>query len=81
MTKDDFRERLADLQISIKEFSSICGIGYSTAKDWKTIPKWVPLVLSQIKIMKQMKIDYEDIELLNKKIYAFDEISKITKEI
>lgn len=81
MTDKQFREKLKDLKISITKFAKICGVGYSTAKDWKTTPKWVPLVLHYIQITQNMDIDYKDGEQLTMKLQALKDIKKIMADI
>ncbi|MBS4067344.1 MAG: hypothetical protein KGZ62_01940 [Sulfurimonas sp.] len=81
MTDKQFREKLKDLKISITKFSKICGVGYSTAKDWKTTPKWVPFVLNYIQITQKMNIDYREGERLTAKLQALSDIKKIMADI
>lgn len=81
MDAKKFRTRLKDLELTITQFAKICGIGYSTAKDWKTTPKWVPLVLNYMHITRKMKINYEDAEQLKNKLQALNDIKKIMADI
>jgi len=67
------------MDMSINDFSKMCGIGYSTARDWKEIPLWVPYVLSQLEIMKTLNIDYKEFESLNKKLQAYSAIKQIVE--
>jgi|GEM_PF-1497074 len=81
MTNDEFRRKLRDLDWTIAKFSKKCGIGYSTAKDWKITPDWVPLVLNYIEITEKIKLDYEDESSVIKKINALSQIKKIIADI
>lgn len=64
MTKEEFNTRLKELNISIKDFSQIADIPYSTINNWgftkdeKTIPvpKWVTPFLEHYE--KSKKYDY-----------------------
>lgn len=64
MTKEEFNTRLKELNISIKDFSIIADIPYSTINNWgftkddKTIPvpKWVTPFLEHYE--KSRKYDY-----------------------
>ncbi len=64
MTKEEFNLRLKELNISIKEFSQIADISYSTINNWgfKTndkiipVPKWVTPFLEHYE--KSKKYDY-----------------------
>jgi len=77
----EFREKLRDLDLTITEFAKTCGVGYSTAKDWKSTPKWVPFVLEYIHITQKMNINYKDGEQLTAKLQALNDIKKIMAEI
>lgn len=81
LTRKDFRDRLKPLHLSISDFSKICGVGYSTARDWHEIPKWVPFVLSHLELMQVLKTDYEELESITKKLHAFEAIRDITKNL
>lgn len=67
------------LKLNITIFSKMCGIGYSTAKDWKVAPKWVPLVLNYLELVENTDINYKD--KLIKKVQAIDSIKKILADI
>ena len=54
MKRDDFKKRLKDLGINQKIFASVTGYGYSTVKGWKTIPRWVGVVLDCLDILIQL---------------------------
>ena len=64
MTKEEFNTRLKELNISIKDFSIIADIPYSTINNWgfKTndkiipVPKWVVPFLEHYE--KSKKYDY-----------------------
>ena len=64
MTKEEFNARLKELNISIKDFSIIADIPYSTINNWgftkdeKTIPipKWITPFLEHYE--KSRKYDY-----------------------
>lgn len=64
MTKEDFNNRLKDLGLSLKDFSKISNISYSTINNWgytvkgKTIaiPLWVEPFLEHYE--KSLKYDY-----------------------
>ena len=64
MTKEKFNARLKELNISIKEFSIIADVPYSTINNWgfKTndkiipVPKWVTPFLEHYE--KSKKYDY-----------------------
>jgi predicted transcriptional regulator len=77
----EFRKKLKELKLSITKFSKICGVGYSTAKDWKITPKWVPFVLNYIQITQNMNIDYKDGEKLTINLKALKDIKKDMAEI
>lgn len=81
MNDKEFREKLRDLDLTITEFAKTCGVGYSTAKDWKSIPKWVPLLLDYIHITQKMNINHKDGEQLMAKLQALNDIKKIMADI
>ena len=81
VSDQEFREKLKELKLSITKFAKICGVGYSTAKDWKTTPKWVPFVLEYMLITQKMSINYEDGEQLTIKLQALREIKNIMADI
>lgn len=64
MTKEEFNSKLKELNLSIKDFSQIADIPYSTINNWgftkddKTIPvpKWVVPFLEHYE--KSKKYDY-----------------------
>ena len=64
MTKEEFNSKLKELNLSIKDFSQIADIPYSTINNWgftkddKTIPvpKWVNPFLEHYE--KSKKYDY-----------------------
>lgn len=64
MTKEDFNNRLKDLGLSLKDFSKVSNISYSTINNWgyrskdKTIaiPSWVEPFLKYYE--KSLKYDY-----------------------
>ena len=70
MTKEEFNTRLKELNLSIKDFSIIADIPYSTINNWgftkddKTIPvpKWVVPFLEHYE--KSKKYDYLMNEIL-----------------
>ena len=81
MNNKEFREKLQNLDLTIAEFAKICGVGYSTAKDWKNTPKWVPFVLNYMQITQKMNINYKDGEQLTAKLQALNDIKKIMADI
>ena len=76
MTKEEFNARLKELNISIKDFSIIADIPYSTINNWgfKTndkiipVPKWVTPFLEHYE--KSKKYDY-----------LMKELSKVAKTL
>jgi len=54
MKRDDFKQRLKDIGINQKIFASVTGYGYSTVKGWKTIPRWVGIVLDCLDVLMQI---------------------------
>ena len=74
MTKEEFNARLKELNISIKDFSVIADVPYSTINNWgfKTndkiipVPKWVVPFLEHYE--KSRKYDY-----------LMQEVSKVMK--
>ena len=64
MTKEEFNLRLKELNISIKEFSQMADIPYSTINNWGfkvnekviAVPKWVTPFLEHYE--KSKKYDY-----------------------
>jgi predicted transcriptional regulator len=64
MTKEEFNTRLKELNISIKDFSQIADIPYSTINNWGfrandkiiPVPKWVVTFLEHYE--KSRKYDY-----------------------
>ena len=76
MTKEEFNARLKELNISIKDFSIIADVPYSTINNWgftkdeKTIPvpKWVTPFLEHYE--KSRKYDY-----------LMSEITKVAKTL
>ena len=76
MTKEEFNLRLKELNISIKEFSQIADIPYSTINNWGfkvnekviAVPKWVTPFLEHYE--KSRKYDY-----------LLKEILKVTQDL
>jgi len=64
MTKEDFSKRLKELNLSIKDFSNISDVSYSTINNWGAkandkiipVPKWVKPFLEHYE--KSKKYDY-----------------------
>jgi hypothetical protein len=81
VNNQEFRDKLKDLELSITKFAKICGVGYSTAKDWKITPKWVPFVLNYIQITQNMDIDYKDGEKLTINLQALKDIKRTMADI
>jgi len=55
MKRKDFIEKLSDLKLTQKEFAELSGCSYQTVKQWKDnkIPKWVDLLLTHMRILKE----------------------------
>ena len=70
MTKEDFSKRLKELNLSIKDFSTISDVSYSTINNWGAkandkiipVPKWVTPFLEHYE--KSKKYDYLMNEIL-----------------
>lgn len=76
MTKEDFNLRLKELNISIKDFSQIADISYSTINNWgfKTNDKIIP-------VPKWVKPFLEHYEKSRKYDYLLKEILKVTQDL
>ena len=76
MTKEEFNTRLKELNISIKDFSIIADIPYSTINNWgfKTNDKIIP-------VPKWVKPFLEHYEKSKKYDYLMKEISEIAKTL
>lgn len=81
MDDKEFRKKLRELNLTITKFSKICGIGYSTAKDWKVTPNWVPFVLNYMQITQNLNISHEAGEQLINQLKALNDIKKIMADI
>lgn len=55
MKRKDFIEKLSELKLTQKEFAELSGCSYQTVKQWKDnkIPKWVDLLLTHMRILKE----------------------------
>ena len=76
MTKEEFNARLKELNISIKDFSIIADIPYSTINNWsfKTNDKIIP-------ITKWITPFLEHYEKSRKYDYLMKELSKVAKTL
>ena len=76
MTKEEFNTRLKELNLSIKDFSIIADIPYSTINNWgfKTNDKIIP-------VPKWVKPFLEHYEKSKKYDYLMKEISEIAKNL
>ena len=76
MTKEEFNTRLKELNLSIKDFSIIADIPYSTINNWgfKTNDKIIP-------VPKWIKPFLEHYEKSKKYDYLMKEISEIAKNL
>lgn len=50
MKKEDFKQKLENLELTQEKFAKLFGLGYSTVKGWKDTPVWVEYVLEYLEL-------------------------------
>lgn len=66
MKREDFKTRLKEIGITQKSFAIATGYGYSTVKGWKTIPRWVNVVLDCLEVMIEVESIDDSLRALTK---------------
>jgi len=53
--RNEFKEKLKAIGITQKKFASITGQGYSTVKNWNSIPQWVEVMVRYMEVISGLK--------------------------
>ena len=54
MDRKEFKEKLKKIGINQKKFAAISGQGYSTVKNWDSVPKWVEVILNYMEVFNSL---------------------------
>jgi hypothetical protein len=78
MRKEEFKDRLKEIDLTQENFAKLFGIGYSTVKGWKITPIWVEYVLDYLELASYMN-NIENAKLEVKK--SFDKRKTLIEKV
>ena len=61
MEKEEFKQKLKNLELTQEKFAKLFELGYSTVKGWKRVPVWVEYVLDYLELVANLN-DIENIK-------------------